>query len=203
VRTSGLPQTAIQGVCFGKTLASLTPRHEPFNLGMTLWHELAHVFHIQMSESHVPRWLTEGLAEYETLVQRVEWRRHHDPDLFKARRAGRLPEVASMNRAFSHADDMQDMATAYYASSQIAAMLVERFGRDRVNRLLELHARGITTNEALKTALGSDAAAIDREFAAYLDRSLARYDKQFVPLGGSSRSSPSGPRARPRISTPS
>lgn len=182
VRTSGLPQTAIQGVCFGKTLASLTPRHEAFNLGMTLWHELAHVFHIQMSESHVPRWLTEGLAEYETLVAREEWRRHHDPDLFLAWRSGRLPQVGSMNRAFSHAEDMQDMATAYYASSQIAVMLVERYGRERVNRLLRLQARGVAANEAMQSALGVDAAAVDREFAAYLERTLSRYERQFVPL---------------------
>lgn len=182
VRTSGLPQTAIQGVCFGKTLASLTPREESFNLGMTLWHELAHVFHIQMSNSHVPRWLTEGLAEYETLIERPEWRRHQDPDLYLALRAQRLPRVASMNHAFSHAANMQDMATAYYASSQIAVMLVERFGRPKVDQLLRLHARGVTTEAALPLALGVDAQAIDREFASYLAGSLTRYRQQFVPL---------------------
>ena len=182
VRTSGLPQTAIQGVCFGKTLASLTPRHESFNLGMTLWHELAHVFHIQMSESHVPRWLTEGLAEYETLIEREEWRRHHDPDLFVAWRARRLPQVAGMNRAFSHAEHMQDMATAYYASSQIAGLLVERFGRDKVNQLLRLHAGGMSTGAALSAALGVNAEALDREFSAHLSGALSRYSQQFVPL---------------------
>jgi cellulose synthase operon protein C len=182
VRTSGLPQTAILGVCFGKTLAALTPKSEPFNLGMTLWHELAHVFHIQMSDSHVPRWLTEGLAEYETLVERPEWRRHQDPDLFIAERMARLPAVGAMNRAFSHAEHMQDMATAYYASSQIAVMLMDRFGRARVNQLLRLHAQGLSTNRALEKALGADAAALDRDFQAYLQKALARYRAQFVPL---------------------
>jgi Tfp pilus assembly protein PilF len=182
VRTSGLPQTAILGVCFGKTLAALTPKSEPFNLGMTLWHELAHVFHIQMSDSHVPRWLTEGLAEYETLVERPEWRRHQDPDLFIARRMGRLPAVGAMNRAFSHAEHMQDMATAYYASSQIAVMLMERFGRTRINQVLRLHGQGKATNAALAQALGEDAATLDRDFQAYLDKTLARYRTQFVPL---------------------
>jgi Tfp pilus assembly protein PilF len=182
VRTSGLPQTAILGVCFGKTLASLTPKAEPFNLGMTLWHELAHVFHIQMSDSHVPRWLTEGLAEYETLVERPEWRRYQDPDLFEAERLARLPAVGSMNRAFSHAEHMQDMATAYYASSQIAVMLVERFGRPRVNEVLRLHSRGVSTNDALARALGEDADALNRDFQQYLDKNLVRYRQQFVPL---------------------
>jgi tetratricopeptide (TPR) repeat protein len=182
VRTSGLPQTAILGVCFGKTLASLTPKSEPFNLGMTLWHELAHVFHIQMTDSHVPRWLTEGMAEYETLVERPEWRRYQDPDLFIAERMGRLPAVSGMNRAFSHAEHMQDMATAYYASSQIAVMLMDRFGRERMNQVLRLHAQGVSTNVALERALGENAEALGRDFEAYLDKSLARYTRQFVPL---------------------
>ena len=62
VRTSGLPNIGIQGVCFGKTLAAMSPRAEPFNWGNVLWHELGHVFAIQLSKSHVPRWFTEGLA---------------------------------------------------------------------------------------------------------------------------------------------
>jgi tetratricopeptide (TPR) repeat protein len=149
---------------------------------MTLWHELAHVFHIQMSDSHVPRWLTEGLAEYETLIERKEWRRHQDPDLFIAERLGRLPAVGGMNRAFSHAEHMQDMATAYYASSQIAVMLVERFGREKLNQVLRLSARGMSTNLALEKALGSGVDVLDRDFAAYRQKTLARYRSQFVPL---------------------
>src|SRR5213075_760025 len=129
----------------------------------------------QMSDSHVPRWLTEGLAEYETLAERKEWRRHQDPDLFIAERMGRLPAVGAMNRAFSHAEHMQDMATAYYASSQIAVMLMDRFGRARMNQVLRLHAKGMSTNLALEKALGEDAQALDREFHAYLDKTLARY----------------------------
>jgi len=182
VRTSGLPQTAILGVCFGKTLASMTPQAQSLNLGMTLWHELAHVFHIQMSESHVPRWLTEGLAEYETLLERREWRRHHDPELYLAWRARRLPQVSDMNHVFSHAESMQDMATAYYASSQISSLLVERYGRDRVNQLLRLYAKGPLAAEALPRALGGSASAVDAEFGSQLTRVLERYRSQFVPL---------------------
>jgi tetratricopeptide (TPR) repeat protein len=182
VRTSGLPQTAILGVCFGKTLAALTPHADSLNWGMTLWHELAHVFHIQMSQSHVPRWLTEGLAEYETLVERPEWRRHHDPELFLAWREKRLPQVTRMNYVFSHAEDMQDMATAYYASSQISVMLVDHYGRERVNQLLRLYATGPVENDALARALGGNGGAIDAEFSAYLTQTLARYSSQFVPL---------------------
>jgi hypothetical protein len=137
-----------------------------------------------MSESHVPRWLTEGLAEYETLVERREWRRHHDPELFVAWRARRLPQVAGMNRVFSHAEDMQDMATAYYASSQIAGFLVDRFGRPHVDQLLRAYAAGGSTDQAMRASLGSDAASVDHAFSESLAASLTRYEGQFVPFEG-------------------
>ena len=181
VRTSGLPETAIQGVCFGHTLASMSPQKESFNLGMTLWHELSHVFHIQLSESHVPRWFTEGLAEYETTLARPEWAREQDPELYEMRRAGRLPSIDAMNRAFTRAEQLSDMATAYYASSRLVAMLGERYGMPRLAEMMRLWAQGKRTGEVFQGALGVSPADEDRRFAGVLDTVLARYPKQFVP----------------------
>jgi tetratricopeptide (TPR) repeat protein len=182
IRTSGLPNIGIQGVCFGKTLAAVSPMHETFNLGMTLWHELAHVFHIQLSKNHVPRWFTEGLAEYETLVARPEWRREHDPDLYAALRDQRLPRLGAMNRAFTRAEQMSDMATAYYASTQVLVMLDQRYGRRPIARMLELWGQGKRMPEVVKTALGVSDAELDRQFRAYLHQQLKRYEGQFMPL---------------------
>jgi tetratricopeptide (TPR) repeat protein len=181
VRTSGLPQTFIQGVCFGRTLAAMSPKNERFNIGMTLWHELAHVFHIQLSKSHVPRWFTEGLAEYETLIERPEWRREYDSDLFQALEHGSLPSVADMNRSFSHAEDMQDMATAYYASTQVVGYIVEKWGMPKVRRMLELWGDGKTTKAVLVEALGVPPEEIDRGFRAALAQRLSRYRGQLMP----------------------
>jgi tetratricopeptide (TPR) repeat protein len=181
IRTSGLPQTFIQGVCFGRTLAAMSPRSEHFNIGMTLWHELAHVFHIQLSRNHVPRWFTEGLAEYETLVERPEWRREYDADLFLALEQGTIPPVADMNRAFSHAEDMQDMATAYYASTQVVAVIVERWGMVRVRRMLELWGEGKRTAEVVREALGASPEDVDREFRKTVLARLGGYRGQFAP----------------------
>lgn len=183
VRTSGLPQTAISGVCFGQTLATLTPLQESLNLGMTLWHELAHVFHIQLSRSHVPRWLTEGLAEHETLQERAEWSRHLDLPLFRARRAGRLPSVTQMNRAFSGAENLEDVSVAYYTSNQIASWIVEREGRGAVVSLLQQYAKGGSAQAILRRVLAPGKAdSIDSQFGAYLDRRLKGYAGQFVPI---------------------
>ncbi len=181
VRTSGLPQTAIQGVCFGRTLASMSLGEEKFNLGMTLWHELAHVFHIQLSKYHVPRWFTEGLAEYETLAKRPEWSREHDPDLFEALRSHRIPAVASMSQAFTRAEQMSDVATAYYASSKILTMLVEQFGMPKVRSMLREWGAGERTDQVISKVLGESADELDTRFRRHTEQALARYREQFVP----------------------
>ncbi len=184
IRTSGLPNTAIQGVCFGKTLASMSPKNESFNLGMTLWHELAHVFHIQQSKNHVPRWFTEGLAEYETLRERYEWRREQDPALYQGFRSGRLPRAAAMNRAFTRAEEMADIAMAYYASSQIVTMLAEGHGMRKMAKMLELWGAGKRTPEVLSAGIGLSPEELDQQFRHHAKHKLlARYDKQFVPIG--------------------
>lgn len=200
VRTSGLPTTAIQGVCFGETLATLAPGEEKFNLGMTLWHELAHVFHIQLANSRVPRWFTEGLAEYETLVERKEWAREQDPELFAALRENRLPKLANMSRAFTRAEDVSDIAMAYYASARLVTFLAERFGRERFPALLAAWGQGERTPQVLKDVLGESADDLDAEFRRWLLLDLARYTEQFVPLsrGGPIDKAEAEAKAHPR-----
>jgi len=187
IRTGGLPETAIQGVCFGRTLAAMSPKYESFNLGMTLWHELSHVFHIQLSKSHVPRWFTEGLAEYETIIRRPEWAREQDPDLYQALRAGRLPAVANMTRAFTRAEELNDVATAYYASSQIMMLWAGEYGMPKLSEMLRRWGQGRRTPEVLQGVLGKPPEALDAEFRAHAEKRLSRYTTQFVPVsrGGS------------------
>ncbi|MFO0653415.1 MAG: hypothetical protein U0326_44755 [Polyangiales bacterium] len=60
VRTSGLPEIGVQGVCFGRVVTAISPRGGPFNWAQILWHELAHASSRSSSRSRVPRWFTEG-----------------------------------------------------------------------------------------------------------------------------------------------
>jgi tetratricopeptide (TPR) repeat protein len=181
VRTSGLPNVGVQGVCFGKTIAAMSPRADPANWGQVLWHELAHVFAIQQSRARVPRWFTEGLSEYETIVRRPEWQREEDPSLYLALQGGRVPPVDGFSRAFTHVDDVRDVMTAYYASSQIQVFLASAFGTAKVPEMLRLWGEGRTTEEVFRRALGVTPAEFDVRLRAWLRRRLARYDAQFVP----------------------
>ncbi len=180
VRTSGLPNIGIQGVCFGSVVAAMSPASEPFNWGNVLWHELAHVFAIQLSNSHVPRWFTEGLSEYETTIARPEWRRELDPELYLAIKKGRLPGALDMNSAFTHADGETDVTVAYYAASQMLAFTAEQFGFARIRDALELWGHGVPTADVLRRAFGLAPADYDARFRAWELSRLARYDTQYT-----------------------
>ncbi|MFO0676935.1 MAG: tetratricopeptide repeat protein [Polyangiaceae bacterium] len=180
VRTSGLPNIGIQGVCFGRVLAAMSPKSEAFNWGNVVWHELGHVFAIQLSKNHVPRWFTEGLSEYETIARRPEWQRELDPQLWLAIKTGRLPAAVDMNRAFTHASDGNDVTVAYYASSQMLVWTVSEFGMKRVRRALELWGEGKQTPEVLKLAFDVTPGEYDARFRAWALAKMARYDKQFL-----------------------
>jgi cellulose synthase operon protein C len=196
IRTGGLPQIAIQGVCFGKTLAAMSPANESFNLGMTLWHELSHVFHIQMSRSRVPRWFTEGLAEYETIIARPEWVRENDQELFEAVRSDRLPALGNMSRAFTRAEELEDVGTAYYASSQILVMLADHYGHDKLAEMLRQWGAGKTSDQVMGEVLGKKPADLDREFRLFADKKLARFASQFMPMQRKGRAERLGKEAK-------
>lgn len=180
VRTSGLPSIGIQGVCFGRVVAAISPKAEPFNYGNVLWHELGHVFAIQLSKNHVPRWFTEGLSEYETIARRPEWARELDPELYLAIKNGKLPGAVDMNRAFTHASDASEVTVAYYAASQMLIWTVERFGMGKVVLALRLWGQGKKTPEVLKSAFGMSPEDYDKSYRAWQLARLSRYDRQYL-----------------------
>jgi cellulose synthase operon protein C len=181
IRTSGLPNIGIQGVCFGETLAAISPGAEPFNWGMVLWHELGHVFAIQLSKNHVPRWFTEGLSEYETIARRPEWQREEDVSLYHALKSNHIPKIDQMNRVFTHSDSGTDITTAYYASSQIAVFLVEKYGMPKLVNMLKGWGQGKKTPEVIQQALGVSSDQLDEQFRGWVKKRLSRYETQFVP----------------------
>jgi predicted Zn-dependent protease len=180
VRTVGLPHIGVQGVCFGKVLTALSPRGGEFNWGQIVWHELSHVFHVQLSKSRVPRWFTEGLAEYETTRARPEWKREDDRILFDALTKNKVPRLANLNHAFTHARSGDELMVAYYASSVAVTYLIEKYGFQVVPKMLALWAKGTPTERVFTEALGVNLDTLDREFrAATQARLAARYAKDF------------------------
>jgi tetratricopeptide (TPR) repeat protein len=180
VRTSGLPNIGIEGVCFGHVVAAMSPNSDGFNWGNVLWHELAHVFAIQLSKNHVPRWFTEGLSEYETMIRRPEWQRELDPEFYQALKRNLLPGVLDMNDAFTHAEGDLDVTVAYYAASQMVSFTAERFGFSKITRALELWGEGRRTTDVVREAFGLSPEEYDSRFRAWALSRLSRYEGQYM-----------------------
>ncbi|HEY0252414.1 MAG TPA: tetratricopeptide repeat protein, partial [Kofleriaceae bacterium] len=184
VRTAGLPDIAALGVCFGQVITAMSPATGDINWGMVLWHELGHVFAIQLSNSRVPRWFTEGLSEYETLVARPEWRRENDSDIYGALANNTLPSIGALNSEFMQ-PDQNAVVVAYFQSAVTIEYLARTYGFPKIVEALKLYGKGQETPDVLKAITGKTIAQLDTEFRAFLDIRLAAYKGTFkLPTRG-------------------
>jgi tetratricopeptide (TPR) repeat protein len=184
IRTVGLPDLGALGVCFGQVITAMSPATGDINWGMVLWHELGHVFAIQLSSSRVPRWFTEGLSEYETLIARPDWRRENDADLYGAVANGTLPSIGALNSEFMQ-PDTGAVVVAYYQSAVTIEYLVQTYGFPKIVEALKLYGKGKETPEVLVAITGKTIAQLDADFRAYLDIRLGPYAGTFkLPTRG-------------------
>ncbi|MBL4636534.1 MAG: hypothetical protein JKY56_21950, partial [Kofleriaceae bacterium] len=183
-RTIGLPGLGALGVCFGEVVTAMSPSMGDLNWSMVLWHELSHVFALQLSNMRVPRWYTEGLSEYETIRARPEWRREQDADLWAAMQDNTLPGVAELNDAFMRPSN-REVVVAYHLSSVTIEYLVAEYGFDKIVLGLKLFGKGKETPEVITAITGKSVATFDKEFRAHLARRLAPYKGSlYLPTKG-------------------
>ncbi|HEY0988645.1 MAG TPA: tetratricopeptide repeat protein, partial [Kofleriaceae bacterium] len=184
IRTVGLPDISALGVCFGQVITAMSPANGDINWGMILWHELGHVFAIQLSNSRVPRWFTEGLSEYETLIARPDWRRENDADLYGAVANNALPSIGNLNSEFLQPDPSA-VVVAYYQSAVIIEYLVQTYGFPKIVEALKLFGKGSETADVLLAITGKPIAQLDADFRKYLDVRLKPYAGTFkLPTRG-------------------
>lgn len=172
VRSVGLPHAGQHGICFGHVITARSPSERNFNWHMVLAHELSHVFSLQASAYRVPRWFTEGLAEYDTMLTRPEWYREHDPALARALRGDALLGVMDLDGAFTDVERPTQILEAYYQASLVVAFIGERWGYEAIRGMLAAYADSLDTPEALERTLGLDVAAFDAAFEEHLRQRL-------------------------------
>ena len=171
VRNLGLPGAiGALGICFGRVVSLDSPHARPpgeFQWEATLWHELAHVITLQMSNQRVPRWLTEGISEYEETRAHPEWRR--DMDLEFAGLLNRREDIKlkDLNAAFQ---DPKRIQLAYYEVSLVVEHMVKTYGDAAMNRLLRAYGQGLDTDAALEATLHVDLAAMQTGFDETIEK---------------------------------
>jgi tetratricopeptide (TPR) repeat protein len=174
VRTIGLPgMIGALGACFGRVVTLDSPKARPpgdFNWGETLWHELAHVFTIQMSKQRVPRWLTEGTSVWEERRARPEWGREMDMTFAHALNEGKVMKLDVLNQGFQ---DPKLISLAYYQASLVVDHIVDTYGEPKLHALLRAYGEGFEDETAIKEGLGVSLAQLQTGFDARLDKQYA------------------------------
>ena len=151
VRNLGLPgMIGALGACFGRVVTMDSPRARPpgeFNWRATLWHEIAHVITLQMSNQRVPRWLTEGISVYEEQRARPEWGRDQELAFARALNEDQVLALRDLNGGFSRPETI---SLAYFQASVLVEHLIDRHGEPALHELLRAYGEGLETEEALE-----------------------------------------------------
>ena len=150
VRTLGLPgMIGALGACFGKVVTLDSPRARSpgeFNWESTLWHEMAHVVALQMSNQRVPRWLTEGLSTFEEKRARADWARDQDLEFATNLNRGDVLSLRDLNGGFSRPETI---SIAYFQASVLVEHIIDAYGESTIYDLLRAYGDGLDTEAAL------------------------------------------------------
>ena len=187
VRTVGLVGIDIVGVSFGPVVAMDSPSAEvfgPLNIGSVLWHEIAHTFHLGLTDAKVPRWFTEGLAVFEERRGRAGWGTDATPEFLRAFARGELPPPSELNQVFLTPSSPQMLIHGYFQASLLMEVIVRDYGVEALAAVLRAFAQGFDTNGAIQAALGIEPKVLDARFDAYLRNRYGRAIEAVTPKAG-------------------
>ena len=174
VRTLGLPGfIGALGACFGRVVTLDSPTARPpgqFNWATTLWHEMAHVITLQMSNNRLPRWLSEGISMYEERRARADWGRETEVTFAQALDAGKLLKLRDLNEGFS---DPRTITLTYYQASLVVEHLVLTYGEPALSTFIRAYGKGLETEAAVKEAFNATLDQIQASFDARMERDYA------------------------------
>lgn len=171
VRTLGLPgMIGALGACFGRVVTLDSPKARApgtFNWEATLWHELAHVITLQMSNQRVPRWLSEGVSVYEERLASPGWGRESELEFLRAYAGGRLLDVRRLNTGFTNP---RTITLAYHQASVVVESIVDAHGEAGLRRLIAAYASGADDDRAMQQAFGQGLEPMAQHYDEYLAR---------------------------------
>jgi tetratricopeptide (TPR) repeat protein len=186
VRTLGEPGLGALGVTFGSLVVMDSPsarRQGEYNWASTLWHEMAHAFHLAMTDHRVPRWFSEGLAVHEQRAGRTGWGHQASIPFLQALRAGRLKTFSELDDGFMRPEYPEQVIFSYYEASLVFQVIEEGHGYDAIRSMLDGYRQGRTTAELMVSVLGTTEERFDRDFDAYLRERFRAPLAGLAPLG--------------------
>ena len=167
VRTMGLTGLGALGVSFGSVLAMDSPAARGargFHWASTLWHEMAHAFHLAMTDHRVPRWFSEGLAVHEERLAGTGWGMAPSLSFFAAYGEGSLRTPSELSQSFVRPRFPEEVGYAYVLGSLVMEWIEERWGSDAILAMLDGYRDMLPQEEVIQRRLGLDPEGFDREF---------------------------------------
>ena len=175
VRTMGLPGLGALGATFGRIVAMDSPSARPrgeFHWGSTLWHELAHVVTLSLSNGKVPRWFTEGISMMEERQAGEGWGDYLNVGFVQAYKDDLLLPLKDLNSGFERPESGQALAIAYFQAGWICEFLVSGYGFESIAAMLEAFGQGLSTEEVFQQVLGASVEEIDGQFRQKMEETL-------------------------------
>jgi tetratricopeptide (TPR) repeat protein len=172
VRTMGMPGLGALGVTFGYVVAMDSPSGRPpgtFHWASTMWHELSHVYVLNMTNFRVPRWFTEGLAVHEETAASPEWGDRLDPHVIIAIKDKKLLPVAELDRGFVRPEYPTQVVVSYFEAGRMCDYINREWGWPKLLAMIHDFAGGASTPEVIEKELGIKPEEFDKRFLAALD----------------------------------
>ncbi len=177
VRSVGLPDIGpLVGICFGKVVTLISPATLDANWQEILWHELVHVFTLQMTNNRMPRWLSEGISTWEEREARPEWGRRQGIELVRAVEDEKLLPVASLNEGFTGANNNEDLGFAYFQSYLVVDFIAKEYGFEKMVELINQYALIKEESEMFSAVFGKPVEEFDADFRSWIDRRVGEID---------------------------
>jgi cellulose synthase operon protein C len=174
VRSVGLPDIGpLVGICFGKVVTLISPDTLSANWQEIVWHELVHVFTLQMTHNRMPRWLSEGVSTWEERQSRPEWGRRQGMDLVRAVQQNRLLPVENLNAGFTGANSNADLSFAYFQSYLVVEYIAEQHGFEQLLALIHEYAHIRPESEMFRNVFGIGMDEFDAGFREWIDQRVA------------------------------
>ena len=177
VRTMGMPGLGALGVTFNSVVAMDSPSGRTpgsFHWASTLWHELSHVYVINLTNERVPRWFTEGLAVHEETAVLPDWGDRLTPDVLAAIREKKLLPVAEIDRGFVHPSYPGQVIVSYYQAGKICDYIAARWGEGKLLDMIHAFAKNRPTVDVIREQLGMEPEAFDKDFLAVTDSETSK-----------------------------
>jgi cellulose synthase operon protein C len=173
VRTVSMPGIGgILGVTFGYDVAMDSPsgrKPGQWHWASTMWHELSHVYVLEMTNHRVPRWFTEGLAVYEETAASPDWGDRLDHESIMAIKENKLLPVAEIDRGFVHPTYPSQVIVSYFQGGKICTFIVQKWGWEKILAMIHDFGENRSTPEVIEKELGVKPEEFDKQFMAWLE----------------------------------